>query len=69
MLPQTFPCFPPCTIANNQWPANFLAACDTLSGIYKHAYRILNQEDADPLQLTFHLEAIAAEQIKEFRNA
>jgi hypothetical protein len=45
------------------WPANFLVAYDTLSDIYRHAYRILNQEDADPLQLTFHLEAIAADAI------
>jgi hypothetical protein len=38
-------------------------AYDTLSDIYRHAYHILNQEDADPLQLTFHLEAIVADAI------
>src|ERR1700710_548391 len=62
-LPQTLPRFPPCTMAHTPWPANFLIAYDTLSDIYRHAYRILNQEDADPLQLTFHLEAIAADAI------
>ncbi|KAG2755130.1 hypothetical protein P692DRAFT_20130166 [Suillus brevipes Sb2] len=61
MLPQTLPCFPLCTAAHTPWPANFLVAYDTLSDIYRHAYRILKQEDADPLQLTYHLEAIAAD--------
>jgi hypothetical protein len=44
------------------WPANLLIAYDTSSDIYRHAYRILNQ-DADPPQLTFHLEAIVADAV------
>jgi hypothetical protein len=62
-LPQILPHFPPCTTAHTPWPANFLVAYDTLSDIYRRAYCILNQEDADPLQLTFHLEAITADAI------
>jgi hypothetical protein len=62
-LPQILPHFPPCTMAHTPWPANFLVAYDTLSDIYRCAYCILNQEDADPLQLMFHLEAITADAI------
>lgn len=37
---------------------NILRAHDTLSDIYRHAVRLFNQEEADVLQLAFHLNAI-----------
>lgn len=45
------------------WPLNVLLAHDTLSGIYRHALRVLNQEDTDLLPLLFHLNAIQGDAI------
>lgn len=56
-VPETFPCFPPRN--GYSLPANFLLAHDTISNVYRHALRVSNQEDADPLQLIFHHDAIA----------
>jgi hypothetical protein len=47
----------------NPWSANILTAHDTLSDIYRHAHHILSQEDADPIQLTFYIEAISGDGI------
>ena len=38
-----------------------LAAHDTISGIYRHALQISAREDADPLRLSFHCDAITSE--------
>lgn len=40
------------------YPANFLLAHDTISNIYRHALQVSAQEDADPLQLIFHYDAL-----------
>ncbi|KAI6035713.1 hypothetical protein EDC04DRAFT_2897736 [Pisolithus marmoratus] len=56
-LPQSLALFPHCVGASS-WPVDVLTAHDRLSDIYYHALRVLNQEDADPLQLTFHMGAI-----------
>lgn len=63
VVPNTFPYLPSRTLIQAPWSANILTAHDTLSDIYRHAYRILNQEDADPLQLTFHIETVSGDAI------
>ncbi|KAI6012260.1 hypothetical protein PISMIDRAFT_25874 [Pisolithus microcarpus 441] len=61
-LPQSLALFP-CCVSASSWPANVLTAHDMLSDIYYHALQVLNQEDADPLQLIFHLGAIDSDAI------
>ena len=52
----TFPCSIPHLPASAiLWPANLLLAHNSLSEIYQHALRVWEQEDADSLQLEFHL--------------
>ena len=43
-----------------RYPATFLIAYDTLSQIYQYALQVSAQEDANPLQLAFHLDAITS---------
>lgn len=52
-FPQTLPRLPCHAI-----PANVLVAFDRLCDIYRCALRVLNREDADPLQLTHYLGAV-----------
>ena len=40
------------------WPVNLLAVYNTLSEIYQHALRAWDQEDADPLRLSYHLSSL-----------
>ena len=52
--PNCFLHFPESTV----YPANFLTAHDTISDVYRHALQTSNHEDADPLRLMFHHDAI-----------
>lgn len=54
MIPQTLPVLPGFV----QCSPNILLAHDTLNNIYRQALRLVNQEETDPLQLTFHLNVI-----------
>jgi len=46
---------------DTSYPANILAAHDVISGIYQHVLQILAHEDADPLRLSFHCNAITSD--------
>ncbi|KAF8131512.1 hypothetical protein EV363DRAFT_1165434 [Boletus edulis] len=45
------------------YPANVLAAHDTISGIYQHVLPISARKDADPLRLSFHCDTITSEPV------
>lgn len=62
-LPTALPQFPSRMLNQNPWSANIRTAHDTLSDIYRRAHRILSQEDADPIQLTFHIDAVSGDAI------
>jgi hypothetical protein len=63
VLPDVFPQFPFRAATQVPLSANFLTAHDILSDIYRHALQILNQEDADPIQLMFHIETLSGDAI------
>lgn len=53
-LPDSFPHLP----QHARYPTNFLVAHDKISNVYRHALQVSAQEDADPLQLIFHCDAV-----------
>ncbi|KAN0086288.1 hypothetical protein V8E55_007425 [Tylopilus felleus] len=54
VLPQTLPQFP----EHELLPPNLITAANVLSDIYHHAFRVLDQDQTDPLQVKIHLAAI-----------
>jgi hypothetical protein len=62
-LPTALPQLPSCMLNQNPWSANILTAHDSLSDMYRRAHHILNKKDADPIQLTFHIDTISGDAI------
>lgn len=59
VLPPCFPSLP--QPLSGQWSPNLRAAHESISSIYLHAVRVLNQEDSDPLRIAFHIDTISSD--------
>jgi hypothetical protein len=46
-----------------RWSANVRRAHQILGDVYEHATTLLQREDSDPLQLSFHINAIMSDAI------
>lgn len=58
MLPPTLPSLP-----DAEWPLNLRVAHNNLSDIYRHALRVLDDDQTDPIHAKFHLATIEGDAI------
>lgn len=62
-LPDGFPRLPGHPNPSQGWPANVYKAHEVMSDVYRRAFRILRQDESDPLQLLFHIDAVSSDAI------
>ena len=61
--PETFPCLPDRPSPHTAWSANIHAGYRVLANLYQNAAALLRSEDVDPLQVSFHINAIASDAV------
>ena len=62
-LPTEIPALPDRHDVHVAWSANVSRAHEVMSDVYRHAIRVLRQDDCEPLQLMFHIDAVLSDAI------
>ena len=59
-LPEEFPQLPEHPDPSQGWLANVYKAHEVMSNVYRRAFRVLCQDESDPLQILFHIDAVSS---------
>lgn len=60
-LPASFPPLPPCENETASWPSSIRDSWDRIATEYERVYTLLNLEDCDPLQISFHIDNVTSD--------